>query len=73
MKQWYSFYSEHFTKSQQHVGQIDITGKIHQLGEQLTKGIKSQQLVGFLEMPEEFGLIPWGHHIQIISLSTIAL
>ena len=27
MKQWYSFYSEHFTKSQQHVGQIDITGK----------------------------------------------
>lgn len=67
MKQWYSFYSEHFTKSQQHVGQIDITGKSHQLGDELTKGIKSQQLVGLLEMPEEFGLIPWGHHIQIVS------
>ena len=31
MKQWYSFYSEHFTKSQQHVGQIDITGKVTNL------------------------------------------
>lgn len=30
---------------------------------------KSQQPVGFLEMPESFGLVPWGHHIHIVSKS----
>ncbi len=28
---------------------------------------KSHQLGGFLEMPKDFGLIPWRHHIEIIS------
>ena len=28
---------------------------------------KSHQLGGFLEMPKNFGLIPWRHHIEIIS------
>ena len=49
------------------LAKLTLQEKIHQLGEQLTKGIKSQQLVGLLEMHEEFGLIPWGHHIQIVS------
>lgn len=31
------------------------------------KVTKSQQLVGFLEMPDLFGKIPWGCHIEIIS------
>ena len=28
---------------------------------------KSHQVGGFLEMPKDFGLIPWRHHIEIIS------
>lgn len=54
MKQWYLFYSDGFTKSQQAVGQLKLTEK-------------SQQVVDLLEMPEILGQIPWGHHIQIIS------
>lgn len=29
--------------------------------------INRQQVVGDLEIPEIFGLVPWGHHVQIIS------
>lgn len=32
--------------------------------EQLEKG---QQVVGFLKMPDVFGLVPWGHHVCIVS------
>ena len=54
MKQWYSFYSERVEKGQRLIGQID-------------EKEKSQRLVGQLEMPELFGRVPWGHHIDIIS------
>lgn len=54
MKQWYLFYFDGFTKSQQVVDQLDLTEK-------------SQQVVGQLEMPEVLGQVPWGHHIQIVS------
>ena len=54
MKQWYLFYFDGFTKSQQVVGQLELTEK-------------SQQVVGQLEIPEVLGQVPWGHHIQIIS------
>ena len=54
MKQWYLFYSKESIKSQQAVGQLGLTVESHQLG-------------GLLEMPETLGLVPWGHHIQIIS------
>ena len=67
MKQWYSFYCEHFTKSQQPVDLFRTTEKKPQLNQSINSPIKSQQPVGQLEMPEIFGLIPWGHHIQIIS------
>lgn len=59
MKRWYLFYFEHIRKSQQPDGfskKDDIEKK-------------SQQPVGFLEMPESFGLVPWGHHIHIVSKS----
>ena len=56
MKQWYSFYYEHLTKS-------------HQVGGQLTKTEKSHQVGGQLEMPEEFGIVPWKHHVYIVSKS----
>lgn len=54
MKQWYLFYFDGFTKSQQVVGQLELTEK-------------SQQVVGQLEMPEVLGQVPWGHHIKIVS------
>lgn len=31
---------------------------------------KSQQPVGFLKMPKMFELVPWGHHIRIVSKSS---
>ena len=62
MKQWYSFYYEHFIKKQRVVGQIS-----HQVGGQLETAEKGHQLGGQLEMPELFGRVPWKHHVQIIS------
>ena len=54
MKQWYSFYSVRVEKGQRLIGQID-------------EKEKSQRLVGQLVMPELFGRVPWGHHIDIVS------
>lgn len=56
MKQWYSFYYESSIKS-------------HQLGGQLSLKEKSHQLGGQLEMPKVFGIVPWKHHIYIVSKS----
>ena len=56
MKQWYSFYYDYYTKS-------------HQLGDQLTLTGKSHQVGGQLEMPEMFGIVPWKHHVYIVSKS----
>ena len=62
MKQWYSFYFKHVIKSQRLVGQND-----NRLGEELSASEKSQRLVGQLDMPESFGRVPWGQHIDIVS------
>lgn len=67
MKQWYLFYFDGFTKSQQVVGQLTAIEKKHQVGGQFPREEKSQQIVGQLEMPEVLGQVPWGHHIQIVS------
>ena len=67
MKQWYSFYYELVIKSQQLVGQIGEHEKSQQLVGELKIIEKGQQFADQLEMPETFGLIPWGHHIQIVS------
>lgn len=80
MKQWYSYYYEKVTKSQQLAGQIEIPEKSQQLAGQLEKDKKGQQLAdqldvdekshqvgGELEMPKIFGRIPWFHHVHIIS------
>ena len=56
MKQWYSFYYDCFTKSHQNGGQMLPAGKSHQVG-------------GQLEMPEIFGVVPWKHHVYIMSKS----
>ena len=74
MKQWYSFYYERVTKSQRPVGQIGhqagdeldvIIGQ--QVADQIEECEKGQRLVDQLEMPELFGRVPWGQHIDIIS------
>lgn len=74
MKQWYSFYYERVTKSQRPVGQIghqagdELDLMIHQqVDDQIEEGEKGQRLVDQLEMPELFGRVPWGQHIDIIS------
>ena len=63
MKRWYSFYNEQLIKSQR---PVDIFTN----EEQPDALEKSQRPIGFLPMPEMFGRIPWGHHIDIVSRST---
>ena len=63
MKRWYSFYNEQLIKSQR---PVDIFTN----EEQPDALEKSQRPIGFLPMPEIFGCIPWGHHINIVSRST---
>lgn len=82
MKQWYSYYYERVTKSQRPVGQIshqaDGQFKVIEKGQQVTDQLsttirqrvideKGQRTVGQLEMPEFFGRVPWGQHIDIVS------
>ena len=63
MKQWYLFYNQQLEKSQRPVGLFENKDEYNQLE-------KSQRPIGFLPMPEMFGRIPWGHHIDIVSRST---
>ena len=79
MKQWYSFYYEHVIKSQRVVDQMTFIEQSHHVGDQseLTNrqrvvnekfaDEKSQRVIGQLEMPEIFGRVPWGQHIDIVS------
>ena len=59
MKQWYLFYSEVDTKLQQPIAELEYQ-KLQQPVAEF-----SQQPVG--EIPTSFALVPWGHHIEIIS------
>ena len=81
MKRWYLFYYERLIKSQRAVDLFE-TEKSHQLGDQLAENEKSQQAADQLtkeekghqpgdqlEMPETFGMVPWKHHVVIISKS----
>ena len=68
MKRWYLFYYERLIKSQRAVDLFE-TEKSHQLGDQLTKEEKGHQPGDQLEMPETFGMVPWKHHVVIISKS----
>ena len=79
MKQWYSFYYERVIKGQRPVDQIshqaggqfedveDDVEKSHHLGGQIENPKIGQQVADQLEMPEIFGLVPWKHHVLIIS------
>ena len=65
IKQWYSFYYEQITRSQQLVGQLDNEKGQQVVGQMKTE--KGRQVADLLEMPELFGKVPWGQHISIIS------
>ena len=74
MKRWYSFYNEHITNRQQpidenrHQAGDDLeAAKCHQVGDELNP--KCQQIADELEMPEQFGIIPWRHHVEIFTHS----
>lgn len=57
VKKWYLFYADE--KLQQPVGEFQ--------GIEMEVDAKLPQLVGEFEMPEKFALVPWGHHIEIIT------
>lgn len=61
IKQWYLFYYEEFTKWHQADAKLP-NSKMHQLGAKFLQ----QPAV---EMPEDFALVPWKHHVAIISKS----
>ena len=75
MKRWYLFYYERVIKGRR---VVDLIG--HQVGDKLETFEKSQQVAGQIEdmekgqrvidqmeMPELFGRVPWGQHIDIVS------
>ena len=81
MKRWYAFYNERVANRQRLVDEIrqqpaDEISAVqsdepnvvirHQAGDELDITIR-QRLVDQLEMPELFGRVPWGQHIDIIS------
>ena len=61
MKQWYEFYSS--GSAQQKIQQL--VGELQSPHSQI--GIILQQNVGEKDFPAVLGLVPWGHHIQIIA------
>lgn len=62
MKRWYLFYKEKITKSQR---LVDPNFNLIEDGNGLAT--KGQRPIDLLEMPEIFGQVPWGQHIDIIS------
>ena len=75
IKQWYSFYYEQVAKWQQAVAKLagsNCQQPVGELWQQLVAKLddtKCHQADAELEMPSDFALVPWGHHIQIISKS----
>ena len=63
MKQWYLFYYLEDIKLQQFAAELGIE-KLHQAGGE-TKNLKLHQFGG--EFPAPFALVPWRHHVEIIS------
>jgi len=62
MKRWYLFYYELVAKGQWPVDQLGNQKEAQEVSFE-----KGQRVVDLLEMPKEFGQIPWGQHIDIFS------
>ena len=72
MKQWYLFYAENRQKLQQLVGEIQATD--NQINEKLSQVVREIQeptltINDGVPFPAFFSLVPWGHHLAIISKS----
>lgn len=69
MKRWYAFYNERVAIRQRVVDEIgqQVADELEVVIRQRFIDEKGQRPVGQLEMPEIFGQVPWGQHIDIIS------
>ena len=72
MKQWYRFYAENRQKLQQLVGEIQATD--NQINEKLSQVMREIQestltINDGVPFPAFFSLVPWGHHLAIITKS----
>ena len=63
MKQWYLFYYQEYTKLQQPVAEMSKS-KLHQVGAEIDSPKLHQ---AGAEFPAPFALVPWRHHVEIIS------
>lgn len=63
MKRWYLFYFEQVTNRQQLIDELG-GAKWHELSDEIR-----QQPIDELAFPDAFALVPWGHHIQVMSKS----
>ena len=66
MYDWYVFYNQQNTILPRVVAKLDEENNenLHQLGAEIP-----QQIAEELEMPHDFGLIPWKHHVLIFTSS----
>lgn len=75
MKRWYDFYYQRVTIHQRLVDELQDTNRqrpVDDLGKvQETKplegNVEIRQHIDELEMPQHFGMIPWGQHIEIFT------
>ncbi len=65
MKRWYLFYYQRVAGIIQDNNGVDE--KCRQLADLFPMVGKSQQPADLLEMPQQFGLVPWYHHVEIFS------
>ena len=74
MKRWYLFYYEHAIKGQRVVdlighqlgGQLETIETSQHVAGQIDDMEKGQRVINQMEMPELFGRVPWGQHIDIV-------
>ena len=67
VRQWYSFYYQQVINWQQPVAKLEELNWQQPIAK--FADTNCQQIIGELNFPDIFALVPWGHHIQIVSKS----
>ena len=67
MRQWYSFYYHQVINWQQPIAKLEELNWQQPIAK--TDDSNCQQVIDELNFPAIFALVPWGHHIQIMSKS----
>lgn len=67
MRQWYAFYYQQLTNRQQVIGDLGELNWQQPIAK--IEEVNRQQVIGEINFPDIFALVPWGHHIQIMSKS----